>query len=305
MAIPAWSAAPSRVNGHPDEIVGVVRQGFNGLDIAQPPAVFLPIAGTATDRTFVAEASRTTLSDGCRCSHACVHRSPKPRHRRDCCRSIGRCSSRRPPIRNSEVPRPPRGEQFLNGVLHVTSAAHGHSGLRQSVTEPLLILMSVAVGVLLIVCANVANLLIARGAARHRELAVRLAVGASRWQFVRLLLVESLVLAGVGTLLGLLFASWGAAALLHYYESPDTPLAIASDPDLRIAVFSGGLAILTAMLAGCVPALRSTRLDVAPALRSAEVRSRASSRGSARRWSSPRWRCHFCCSSAPGCLSGA
>jgi predicted permease len=256
------------VNGHPYEIVGVVRPGFNGLDIAQPPAVYLPIA-------MQPQIGPSWLKlDGRRFRWVQVFARLRPQ-----VTAVQAQARLLPLYRNvlqQEAVDPEFGsasadgrEQFLKGVLHVTSAARGHSGLRQSVTEPLLILMSVAIGVLLIVCANVANLLIARGAGRYREVALRLAVGASRWQLVRLLLVESLVLAGVGTALGLLFASWGAAALLHYYQSPETPMAIASDPDLRIALFSGGLAIITAMLAGCVPALRSTRVDVAPALRSA------------------------------------
>jgi predicted permease len=256
------------VNGHPYEIVGVVRPSFNGIDIARPPAVYLPIE-------MQPQVGPPWLKlDGRRFRWVQVFGRLRPQV------TAVQAQARLIPLYRTlleqEAAAPGFGrvsaearQQFLGGALHVTSAAHGHSGLRQRVTEPLLILMSVAVGVLLIVCANVANLLIARGAGRQRELALRLAVGASRWQLVRLLLVESLVLAVIGTALGLLFASWGAAALLHYYDSPETPMAIASDPDLRIALFSGGLAVVTAMLAGCVPALRSTRVDVAPALRSA------------------------------------
>jgi predicted permease len=256
------------VNGHPYEIVGVARPGFNGLDIAQPPAVYLPIE-------MQPQVGPSWLKlNGRRFRWVQVFARLRPEL------SAAQAEARLLPLYRTlleqEADDPEFGrastetrQEFLKGALHVTSAARGHSGLRQSVTEPLLILMCVAAGVLLIVCANVANLLIARGAARHRELALRLAVGASRWQLVRLLLVESLVLACVGTALGILFASWGAAALLHYYSTPETPMAIASDPDLRIAVFTGALAVVTAMLAGCVPALRSTRVDVAPALRSA------------------------------------
>ena len=128
--------------------------------------------------------------------------------------------------------------------------------------------MSIAGGVLLIVCANVANLLIARGAARQRELALRLAIGAGRLQILRLLLVESFVLAAAGAAGGVLLASWGAGIVLSYFVTPDSPLAISGSPDGRILLFTSGLAFTTAILAGLVPALRSARIDLAPTLKS-------------------------------------
>ncbi len=157
--------------------------------------------------------------------------------------------------------------QFLEGKLRVDDASKGHSNLRASITTPLLILMGVAAGVLLIVCANVANLLIARGAARHRELALRLAVGASRSQIVRLLLVESLVLAIGGAALGLLVAGWGADLLLGYFQSPENAVAVSPEPDARILAFTSLLAVATALVAGIIPAFRSTRVDLAPTLK--------------------------------------
>src|SRR4029450_12307195 len=107
-----------------------------------------------------------------------------------------------------------------------------------------------AAAVLLIVCANVANLLLARGAARHRELALRLAVGASRRQIVRLLLVESLVLSIAGAALGVLVASWSAGMLLGYFVTPESPIAVTADADARIMIFTASLAMLTALGAG-------------------------------------------------------
>ena len=157
--------------------------------------------------------------------------------------------------------------RFLDGTLKVEDASRGHSNLRSSITTPLLILMGIAGGVLLIVCANVANLLIARGAARHRELALRLAVGASRGQIVRLLLVESLVLATFGAGLGLLVAGWGADILLGFFQTPESPVAVTAEPDARILAFTSLLAVATALLAGVIPALRGTRVDLAPTLK--------------------------------------
>ena len=146
-------------------------------------------------------------------------------------------------------------------------ASKGHSGLRQGVRAPLLILMAIASGVLLIVCANVANLLIARGAARQREIALRLAMGAGRGRVVGLLLVESLVVAAAGGVGGVVLASWGASALLAYFTTPESPVAVSASPDLRILLFTIALAAATALVAGLFPALRSSRVALAPALK--------------------------------------
>ena len=255
------------INGHQYEIVGVVRAGFQGLDIGHPAQVYLPITmqpriGPAwlklDGRRFRWVQVFGRLRSGVTDVQAKARLQPLYR-------SLLEREVADPAFAGAS---PETRGQFLKGSLNVTSAARGHSSLRSSVREPLLILMAVAAGVLLIVCANVANLLIARGAARHRELALRLAVGASRYQLVRLLLVESLVLACLGTALGLLCASWGADVLLQFYSTPDGTIAVGADPDFRIVLFTAALAIATAMVAGCIPALRSTQVDVAPALRS-------------------------------------
>ena len=158
-------------------------------------------------------------------------------------------------------------QRFINTTLVVESARQGRSGLRDQVTKPLKILMAVAAGVLLIACLNVANLLVARGAARHREIALRLALGAGRRRIVGLLLLESLIVAAAGAVLGLLIASWGSSVLVAFYTTPDNPLAINPSPDGRVLAFTTAVAGLTAIVAGLVPALRSTRVDLAPTLK--------------------------------------
>src|SRR5260370_40725223 len=119
----------------------------------------------------------------------------------------------------------------MTGQLIVETAAMGYSGLRNDFSTPLIVLMCMVGLVLLIACANVANLLIARGFMRQKEIAVRLSLGASRGRLVRQLLVESLVLSCVGGLVGLGLAFGLTRGLLSLVPQQDQPLLIAAHPD--------------------------------------------------------------------------
>jgi predicted permease len=131
-------------------------------------------------------------------------------------------------------------------------------------------LLVVVVGiVLLIACANLANLVLARAAARSREFAVRLALGASQRRMVRQLLVENLVLAGLGGLAGLALSAWFTAALSRYHFSDTVPVALQVHPDVRVFAFVALLAALAGCLVGLAPALQATRMSLAPALKDA------------------------------------
>src|SRR5947209_520222 len=145
--------------------------------------------------------------------------------------------------------------------LLVETAALGYSSLRNDFSTALLVLMCMVGLVLLIACANVANLLIARGFMRQKEIAVRLSLGASRGRLVRQLLVESLVLSSAGGLLGLAVAFALTRALLAVVPSEGQPLLISPQPDPRILSFTLALTFLTGIVFGLVPALRASRPD--------------------------------------------
>ena len=128
-------------------------------------------------------------------------------------------------------------EQFLKGQVDLLPAAQGRSPIRQQLSQPLWLLLGIVGGVLLIACANVASLLIARATSRQKEIAVRLALGASRGRIVGQLLVESVLLAAIGGILGLVIASWTTRFLLGFLPVSDTPHVISRiDRQPRAAV---------------------------------------------------------------------
>jgi len=158
-------------------------------------------------------------------------------------------------------------EQFLKGQVDLLPAAQGRSPIRQQLSQPLWLLLGVVGGVLLIACANVASLLIARATSRQKEIAVRLALGASRGRLVGQLLVESVLLAAIGGILGLVFASWTTRFLLGFLPVSDTPHVISGAIDNRILAFNFALSLATGLVFGLVPALRSTKPNLAPTLK--------------------------------------
>jgi predicted permease len=158
--------------------------------------------------------------------------------------------------------------------IKLLPGARGASTVRGAFGEPLKLLMALVALVLLIACANLANLLLARGAARQREFAVRLSIGAGRGRLIRQLLTESILLAFIGAVAGLVLAQWADALMLRMVSGTG-PFAVQLSlrPDARILTFTLGVAALTAILFGLAPALRATRIDLSPVLKSGSTGS--------------------------------
>jgi predicted permease len=253
-------------NGLSMTIVGVAAQGFDGTDIGQPTQVFVPMAmhsGFAPgwlkqdDRRWRWLNAFGRLRDGVTREQATA--GLQPFYSSLLQREVGDES-----FANAS---PDAKKRHLETRIELVPAAHGHSGLRQYMMRPLWILMAMVGGVLLIACANVANLLIARGIARQREIALRLALGATRRRVIQQLIVEGLVLAALGGAAGLLVATWGAGLLIAAYSTPDNPLTMSAAVDLRILAFTLAIAALTALLSGLLPAFQSTRPELASSLK--------------------------------------
>jgi predicted permease len=151
--------------------------------------------------------------------------------------------------------------------VRLEPATKGLDLLRQEFSKPLWILMIVVGVVLLIACANVATLLVARSTARQKEIAVRLSLGAPRARLIRQLLTESVLLGGLGGALGLLFAYWGSHALVLLMSSGGELLSVNVQPDAKVLAFTAAVSVLTGILFGLAPALRSTRVDLTPVLK--------------------------------------
>lgn len=175
-----------------------------------------------------------------------------------------------PGIMEATVPpdyRPADAKRYLANKLTVTPGDIGVSRLRQNYEDPLWMLLATTGLVLLIACANLANLLLARSSVREREIAVRQAIGASRFRLISQLLSESMLLAVFGAALGALLAQGLSRALVLFLNTKRNPLFVGLELDLRVLAFMAAIAILTCLLFGLAPAVRASGIAPASAMR--------------------------------------
>jgi predicted permease len=246
------------LNDRPVTVVGVTARGFHGLNPGSRVEVMLPMSMMALDDPSFFDATDgwlgltivARLAPGASETQALAETD-----------ALFQQFLSEPPNRWA---RRPGTDAFRSAALE--PAARGTFGLRRQYAQPLWILMAMVGVLLLVACANVAILSLARASDRYGEIAVRLSIGAGRSRIVRQLLTESAALAVLGGIGGVLVAIWGTQAILSVFAIGPSPAAIDAAVNLRVLAATAALIILTAIGFGLVPAIRSTRIDLAPAL---------------------------------------
>ena len=241
------------LEGRPFEIAGVAQAGFFGVEVGRSFDVAIPVCA---EPIIEGENSHTAkrhhwwlaaigrLKPGWTVSQAKAHMAAI---------SPGIFEATLPPNYTPEG-----AKNYLGYKLTADPAGSGVSDLRSQYQDPLFLLLGIAALVLVIACANLANLMLARASARGRELAVRLAIGASRIRLIRQMLAESLLLAVIGAVGGALLAQFLSRYLVRYLSTSDSPLFVDLGMDWRVFGFMAALAVGTCLLFGLMPAIRAT-----------------------------------------------
>ncbi|HZD48255.1 MAG TPA: ABC transporter permease, partial [Silvibacterium sp.] len=252
------------LNSQKMTVIGVAQPGFDGVELGVPAKVFVPI---------MMKTEMTPHSDGLkdrrrRLSWVTAYGRLKPGV------SLEQAQLSLQPLMHSilemevEQPEFTRSATAADRQLFLRNGVEllpgSENGLSESMRKPLWLLVALTGAVLLLACANLANLLLARATAREREFAVRLAIGAGRARIVRQLLVESLLLAGAGAILGLALAFVVDRILLRIYLPADAAaeFVVSPIPDGRVLAFVAGVMLLTSLVFGLLPAVRGSRTEI-------------------------------------------
>jgi predicted permease len=254
------------LNNQPFQVIGVSSPGFYGVEVGNKFDVAIPICTTDVfdgKDSRLDERSNWWLSIMGRVKQGIGADQLK-----------ARLQVFSPQVFAGAVPKnwDDKGQtKFLKMTLVPIPGATGMSRLRRQFEQPLNILMAVVGLVLLIACANIASLMLARSSARNKEFAVRKALGASRTRLIRQLLTECILLSTAGAILGLFFARWGSVLLVRYISTGRSKIFLDFSLDARVLGFTAGIAGLTGLLFGVLPAFRSTRVSLTSAMKRSQA----------------------------------
>ena len=263
-----------RIRQTPFTVIGVAAPGFFGETVGDAPDIWIPL--TMQDAVYPGR-DLLSLVPGMLDQYLWLQVMARLGPEVNAGQAAAQVNIVFKRLRESQVGPALTAEQrrsFFNEQIKIQPGARGPSTLHEDFGDPIKLLMCLVGLILLIACANIANLLLARGTVRQREFAVRLAVGGGRFRLITQLLTESLLLALLGAALGVLLAQWADRLLLRMASGVSTGSAwsrsfeLNLQPDLRILGFTTAVAVLAALIFGLVPALRATRMDVSPVLKS-------------------------------------
>ncbi len=256
------------INGRNMTVIGVAQRNFDGLDVGSATKIFVPIMMKAQITPFwdgLKERRWRWVNAFGRLKPG-VSRAQAKAALQPFMHSMLEEEVKQAAFRNaSDYTR----KQFLTCWIDVLPGSQGRSYLREHLSTPLWLLLGITGAVLLLACANIANLLLARATAREREIAIRLAIGAGRLRVIRQLLIESVLLSALGACFGVALAFWADHLLLAAYLPAEASgnLTISSVPDFRVLGFTFAVMLVTAILFGLVPALESSRLEISGTLK--------------------------------------